>query len=173
MLFRSASAIARLMGADEDAIGAAVRDFGGVAYRQELVRVRRGVRFINDTAATTPDATVAALASIDGPIVLIAGGADKGLEFQGLGEALASAGCSVTDVVLLEGSATDRLVASTGDHLVRGRHSTFREAVAQATALASPGAAVLLSPGCASFGMFRNEFDRGDQFNELVRALDA
>ena len=170
---RCAAAIARLMGADEDAIGAAVRDFGGVAYRQELVRVRRGVRFINDTAATTPDATVAALASIEGPIVLIAGGADKGLAFGGLGAALTSAGCPVTDVVLLEGSATDRLVVSLGDHLVRGRHSTFREAVAQATALASPGAAVLLSPGCASFGMFRNEFDRGDQFNELVRALDA
>ena len=170
---RCAAAIARLMGANEAAIGAAVRGFGGVAYRQELVRVRRGVRFINDTAATTPDATVAALASIEGPIVLIAGGADKGLEFQGLGAALASAGCPVTDVVLLEGSATDRLLASTGERLVRGRHTTFRDAVAQAIALAPSGAAVLLSPGCASFGMFRNEFDRGDQFNELVRALEA
>ena len=170
---RCAAAIARVMGADEAAIGAAVRGFGGVAYRQELVRVRRGVRFINDTAATTPDATVAALASIDGPIVLIAGGADKGLDYQSLGAMLASAGCPVTDVVLLEGSATDQLVASTGERLVRGRYTTLRDAVAQATALAPAGGAVLLSPGCASFGMFRNEFDRGDQFNELVRALDA
>jgi UDP-N-acetylmuramoylalanine--D-glutamate ligase len=160
------------MGAGEDAISAAVRGFGGVPYRQELVRVRRGVRFINDTAATTPDATVAALASIEGPIVLIVGGADKGLMFTGLGQALRAPDCPVADIILLEGSATNRLVEAIGDRLVRGRHASFADAVAQATSLAVTGAAVLLSPGCASFGMFHNEFDRGDQFTELVRALD-
>jgi UDP-N-acetylmuramoylalanine--D-glutamate ligase len=168
---RCAATIGRIMGADDTAIGEAVRGFGGVPYRQQLVRVRGGVRFINDTAATTPDATVAALASIDGPIVLIAGGADKGLDFQGLGSALARTGCPVTDLILLEGSATDRLAVAAGDHLIRGRHASFPEAVAHATRLAVPGGAVLLSPGCASFGMFLNEFDRGDQFNDLVRAL--
>jgi UDP-N-acetylmuramoylalanine--D-glutamate ligase len=169
---RCAAVIARQAGATDRAIEGAVRAFGGVPYRQELVRLRRGVRFINDTAATTPDATVAACGSIEGPIVLIAGGADKGLDFDGLGATLHAAGCPVTDVVLLEGSATDRLVAAIGDRLVRGRHTSFPKAVAQATSLGQPGGAVVLSPGCASFGMFRNEFDRGDQFNELVRALE-
>lgn len=169
---RCAATIARAMGADDAAIGEAVRGFRGVPYRQELVRVRRGVRFINDTAATTPDATTAALVSIEGPIVLIAGGADKGLKFDGLGAALSVPDCPVTDLILLEGSATDRLLGAAGGRLVRGRHGKFADAVEQATSLARSGAAVVLSPGCASFGMFRNEFDRGDQFNELVRALD-
>ena len=168
---RCAATIARTMGANDDEIGAAVRGFGGVPYRQELIRVRRGVRFINDTAATTPDATVAALASIDGPIVLIAGGADKGLEFGGLGAALAAPNCPVSDLVVLEGSATDMLLVATGSQLVRGRHASLGPAVAEAASLARTGGAVLLSPGCASFGMLRNEFDRGDQFNDLVRAL--
>jgi UDP-N-acetylmuramoylalanine--D-glutamate ligase len=168
---RCAATIARMMGAHEDAIGAAVRGFEGVPYRQEVIRVRRGVRFINDTAATTPEATVAALTSIEGPIVLIAGGADKGLDFGGLGAALAAPGCPVSDLVVLEGSATDVLLAAAGSRLVRGRHASMGAAVAEAATLARTGGAVLLSPGCASFGMFRNEFDRGDQFNDLVRAL--
>ncbi len=168
---RCAATLAREVGASEEAIEATMRTFGGVAYRQELVRVLRGVRYVNDTAATTPDATLAALASIPGPIVLIAGGADKGLEFAGLGAALSRTGGPVTDVVLLEGSATDRLVAHAGHGLVRGRHARLADAVTQASALAVAGGAVLLSPGCASFGMFRNEFDRGDQFNALVRGL--
>ena len=169
---RCAAVIARQAGASEASIAEAVRTFGGVAYRQELIRVRRGVRYINDTAATTPDATVAACTAIEGPLVLIVGGADKGLEFDRLGTTLRAPECPVTDVVLLEGSATDRLLAAIGDHLVRGRHANFRDAVVQATSLGRAGGAVLLSPGCASFGMFRNEFDRGDQFTELVRALE-
>ena len=134
--------------------------------------MHRGVRYINDTAATTPDATVAALSSVSGPIVLLLGGADKGLDFTGLVASLADPRSRVTDIVLLEGSATDRLVASVGEGLVRGRHRSFPDAVTQASQLAGSGAAVLLSPGCASFGMFVNEFDRGDQFNALVHALD-
>jgi UDP-N-acetylmuramoylalanine--D-glutamate ligase len=166
-----AAALARSSGIAEEAIAEAIRGFAGVPYRQEVVRVHRGVRYINDTAATTPDATVAALSSVSGPIVLLLGGADKGLDFTGLVASLADPRSRVTDIVLLEGSATDRLVASVGEGLVRGRHRSFPDAVTQASQLAGGGAAVLLSPGCASFGMFVNEFDRGDQFNALVHAL--
>jgi UDP-N-acetylmuramoylalanine--D-glutamate ligase len=125
---------------------------------------------VNDTAATTPDATIAALEAVDRPVVLIAGGADKELHFGRLAAAIAAPRSPVRAIVLLEGSATDKLSAALAGP-VAGRHSTLRAAVEQAAALAGPGDAVLLSPGCASFGMFRNEFDRGDQFNELVRAL--
>lgn len=169
---RCAATIAREAGASEAAIAAAIREFGGVAYRQELVRTLRQVRYVNDTAATTPEAATAAIAAIEGPIVLIAGGADKGLAFDGLGAALGDPACPVTDIVLLEGSATARLAEAVGDRLVRGRYTSFKAAVLAASALARPGGAVVLSPGCASFGMFRNEFDRGDQFNDLVRALE-
>jgi UDP-N-acetylmuramoylalanine--D-glutamate ligase len=76
----------------------------------------------------------------------------------------------VKAVVLVEGTATDKLLALLGDN-VAGPYGRFRDAVETAASLASPGDAVLLSPGCASFGMFVNEFDRGDQFNEIVRSL--
>lgn len=167
-----ASALARASGIGERAIAEAIRGFAGVPYRQEVVRVHRGVRYVNDTAATTPDATVVALSAVAGPIVLLLGGADKGLDFTGLVSSLADSQSRVTDIILLEGSATDRLVAAIGHDRVRGRHRSFPDAVAQASRLAGKGTAVLLSPGCASFGMFVNEFDRGDQFNALVRAMD-
>lgn len=164
-----ATTIARQIGISDASIEQAVRSFAGVPYRQEIVRIHRGVRYINDTAATTPDATAVALAAIRGPIVLIAGGADKGLDFGALARSLASAGDHVSDIVLLEGSATDRLVEAIGVGRIRGRYRNFGEAVQRAADLAVDQGAVLLSPGCASFGMFVNEFDRGDQFNELVR----
>ncbi|MBI3970272.1 MAG: UDP-N-acetylmuramoyl-L-alanine--D-glutamate ligase [Chloroflexi bacterium] len=166
----AAAAIARALGVTDDAIGRAVAGFAGVPYRQELIRERDGVQFINDTAASTPDAALAALRAIDRPVVLIAGGADKGLDFGALGGAIRAPDSSVKAVVLLEGNATDKVAAAAGDK-VRGRFPDFAAAIRRAAELASPGEAVVLSPGCASFGMFRNEFDRGDQFNAIVRLL--
>jgi UDP-N-acetylmuramoylalanine--D-glutamate ligase len=165
-----AAAMAATLGVDRDAIGQAIAQFRGVPYRQELIREHHGVQFINDTAATTPDATLAALSTVDRPVVLLAGGADKELDFSRLGEALAQPDTPVKAVVLLEGSATGKLAAVVGSKLA-GRFANFRDAVHHAAGLASPGDMVLLSPGCASFGMFANEFDRGDQFNAIVRHL--
>lgn len=166
----AAAAMASGLGVSREVIGRAIAEFPGVPYRQELIRVRDSVQFINDTAATTPDATIAALAVIDRPVVLIAGGADKELDFTRLGEVLARPECPVRAVVLLEGSATDKVAAAVGDKAV-GRYRDFAAAVERAASLARAGEVVLLSPGCASFGMFVNEFERGDQFNALVRAL--
>ncbi|HEV2123810.1 MAG TPA: UDP-N-acetylmuramoyl-L-alanine--D-glutamate ligase [Chloroflexota bacterium] len=165
-----AAAIASVLGVDEHVVEEAITSFRGVPYRQELVREVGGVQFINDTAATTPDATIAALASIERPVVLVAGGADKELTFAGLGEVLAQPATNVRAVVLLEGSATDKLAAVLGNK-AHGRFNRFADAIRHAAELARPGDVVLLSPGCASFGMFANEFDRGDQFNEIVRTL--
>ncbi len=166
----AAAAITRALGASERAIEQAIAGFAGVPYRQELIRERGGVQFVNDTAATTPEATLAALRAADRPVVLIAGGADKALDFAALGEAIRAPGSPVKAVVLLEGTATEKLAAAVGSK-VRGRFLDFRAAVEHAARLASPGEMVLLSPGCASFGMFANEFDRGDQFNAIVRNL--
>lgn len=166
----AAAALARAAGVDEQAIAVAVADFPGVPYRQELIRELNGVQFVNDTAATTPDATIAALEAADRPVVLIAGGADKALDFVRLADSIAAPRSPARVVILLEGSATDKLAAALAGR-VAGRHTSLRGAIDQAAALAKPGDAVLLSPGCASFGMFANEFDRGDQFNKIVRSL--
>jgi UDP-N-acetylmuramoylalanine--D-glutamate ligase len=173
-----AAALAASFGVDAGSIGKAVRGFAGVEHRLELVRARNGVRYVNDTTATNPAATLAALSAIDSPLVLIAGGADKALEFSALGPAIRR---RVKTLVLLEGTATARLrdavyeVGASRDAPLRpvilGPYKDFSEAIAAATAAADPGDTVLLSPGCASFGMFRNEFHRGEEFRRIVQEL--
>ena len=162
-----AAAAARQAGVETSAIERAVRGFGGVPARQELVGTVNGVRVYNDTTATTPEAALAALATIPGPWVLIAGGSDKRLDFAPLAERLRAAD-GLRGVVLLPGTGTDRL-----QPLLEGRRTEaaadMAGAVDHALALARPGDALLLSPACASFGLFTNEFDRGDQFVARLR----
>ena len=166
----AASAAARQWDVNDGAIATAVRNFTGVPHRQELVREWHGIRFINDTTATMPTATVACIETVPGPKVLLLGGADKKLDFTGLAQALDLHKEVIRGIVLLEGSATDRLAADL-PLPVAGRYADFEEALAQATSLARSGDAVILSPGCASFGMFQHEFERGDAFRAWVAAL--
>ena len=166
----AAVAAARAWGVDADAIATAVGNFGGVPHRQELVREWRGIRFINDTTATMPTATVACIESMPGPKVLILGGADKRLDFTGLARTLDAHRESIRGIVLVEGSATDRLAAELRLP-VAGRFGSLEQALGQAVALARAGDAVILSPGCASFGMFQHEFERGEAFRAWVAAL--
>ena len=162
-----AAAAARQSGVGASAIARAVREFGGVAARQELIGTIGGVRAYNDTTATTPEAALAALAAIPGPWVLIAGGSDKRLDFAPLAERLRSAD-RLRGMVMLPGSGTDRLRPLLEDCRVEAA-ADMAQAVDQALALARPGDALLLSPACASFGLFTNEFDRGDQFVARLR----
>ncbi len=163
-----AAAAARRAGVDQPAIARAAASFAGVAARQEFIGMLDGARVYNDTTATTPDAALAALDAIPGPWVLIAGGSHKGLDFEPLARRL-RASRDVRGVVLLPGAGADRLAP-----LLRGcrvqQAPSMAEAVRRARALARPGDALLLSPACASFGLFRHEFDRGNQFAALVRA---
>lgn len=170
----AAAALARAYGASRAAIRAALREFPGVEHRMELVRELAGVRFINDSAATTPTAAAATLDAIKGPVVLIAGGADKRLSFAPLVEALRQKS-NLRALVLLDGTATPRLVSELGPLGGRipmlGPYDDFAAAVRAAREAAQEGDTVLLSPGCASFGMFRNEFHRGEEFRRLVGEL--
>jgi UDP-N-acetylmuramoylalanine--D-glutamate ligase len=165
-----AASLALSAGVAFDAVRQALLEFRGVPDRQEQVAVIDGVRYVNDTTATTPAATLAALEAIPGPILLIAGGADKRSDFTELAPVVAA---RTKGVVLLEGSATDNLAGALVAHgaTILGRYDDFRAAILAAQAAAAPGDTVLLSPGCASFGMFRNEFDRGAQFRAIVQAL--
>lgn len=164
-----AAAAAGQTGVRASAIARAIGEFGGVAARQELIGIIGGVRAYNDTTATTPEAALAALGTIPGPWVLIAGGSDKRLDFEPLAARLRSAD-HLRGIVLLPGSGTDRLQPLLAGCRVEAA-ADMAAAVEQALALARHGDALLLSPACASFGLFTNEFDRGDQFVACLRKL--
>ena len=166
----AATAAARVLGIPDAVIDRAVADFPGVPHRLETIREFEGVRYINDTAATMPEAMLAALDAMDRPTVLIAGGSDKGLDFGGVRAAVQGPGSVVAAVVLLAGTATPKVAAACGEKVI-GEPGDLAAALAKARQVAEPGSVVLLSPGCASFGMFASEFDRGDRFRELVEAL--
>ena len=158
-----ALAAARALGVDDATARKALESFSGVPGRLELVAEKDGVQYYNDTNATTPDATAAALAALGAArTVLILGGADKGLDMGKLTAVLPA----VKRVVALAGTGTERIAADLPEKGMLYR--TLPEAFAAARSAAAPGDAVLLSPAFASFGMFKNEYDRGDQFDALV-----
>jgi UDP-N-acetylmuramoylalanine--D-glutamate ligase len=165
-----AATCAILAGAPVEAVRAGLASFTGVADRLEYLTTLRGVRFYNDTTSTTPASTQAALGAIEGPVVLIAGGADKGLDFAELAPFVAA---RALGVVLLNGTATDlmeREFREAGANVLL-RFDDFEAAVRAAWDAAPEGGLVLLSPATASFGMFRNEFDRGEKFKAIVASL--
>ncbi|MDR1617934.1 MAG: UDP-N-acetylmuramoyl-L-alanine--D-glutamate ligase [Treponema sp.] len=143
--------------------------FPGIPHRLEFFHEAGGVRFYNDSAATIPEAAAAALASFDGPVILVAGGADKRLDFGPLARAAAGARA----IVLLAGTASEKLKSLLAGRGIpcRGPFDDLDRAVQAALEAAVPGDTVVLSPGCASFGMFLNEFDRGGRWKEAVRRL--
>ncbi|NQT49091.1 UDP-N-acetylmuramoyl-L-alanine--D-glutamate ligase [Candidatus Kuenenbacteria bacterium] len=149
-----------------------IESFSGVEHRMEIIKKINNITFVNDTTSTTPTSTEAALESIDSPVVLIAGGASKSINLSPLAKTITK---NVKVVILLEGSATDELeqkiIRNKGENVIAGRFDNFAKAVERAYSLSLPGDTVLLSPGCASFGMFINEFDRGDQFKKIVNQL--
>jgi len=168
-----ASAVAlRAYGLSPEEIRKTLATFPGVPHRLEYVTTMREVLWYNDSTATIPDAAIAAIHSFSNPIVLIAGGSDKKSDFS----ALAEASKNLKSLVLLQGSGTDRLLPLLNERQIayHGPFSSMREAVDCAASLGGPGDIVLLSPGCASFGMFLHEFDRGDAFkSEVVRIASA
>jgi len=163
----AATACAAAVGASLDRLRAGIRAFRGVTHRLEWVRELAGVAFYNDSKGTNVDATLKALASFREPIVLIAGGRDKGQSFASL--AAAAAGRVKAAVLIGEGRAT---IGPALRHVTAVHEAeSMGAAVRQAAALAVPGDVVLLSPACASFDMFRDYEHRGDAFKEAVLTL--
>ena len=171
--------VARHFDVPEINIQKTLRKFSGLGGRMEFVLEANGVKYINDTCATTPDAAIAAIITITnqlargGNLFLIAGGADKKLDFKGLARLVAK---KVRAVILLPGTATEKLEKTIraeirNKKLKIQRADNMKKAVRAATAYAKRGDAVLLSPACASFGLFRHEFERGDEFKKAARAL--
>jgi UDP-N-acetylmuramoylalanine--D-glutamate ligase len=150
-----------------DNIARAVGDFSGLEHRLEYVCTKNGIRFINDSAATAPEAAVQGIMSVARPLTLIAGGYDKGLNLETFKETINN---QVTSLILLEGSGTDRLIKK-DLKLGYSLFDNLSDAVRFAYRVSPPAATVLLSPGFASFGMFDNEFERGAQFKALVENI--
>jgi len=162
-----------VFGAGVEEIRKAVSNFSGVAHRLEFVRTFKGVKYYNDTAATIPDAVLASIKSFDSPIILIAGGEDKKLDFGELGKEILK---YAKKIVFLKGSGSEKLTEEIKKNNPEQEFNfpicgSMEEAVNSAKDLSQEGDIILLSPGAASFNLFLNEFDRGDKFKEAVKNL--
>ncbi len=166
----AASLSAHLAGVPAEAISAALKSFQGLPGRQEIVKEVRGVAYVNDTTATSPDGVIAALDRFGAgkQIVLITGGTTKGLPYGSMGEKVAE---SCKYVVYLAGNATPDIQAAVGQTIPSVVVKSMDEAVKLASKQATEGDTVLMSPGATSFEMFKNEFDRGEQFVEAVQKV--
>ena len=173
----AAMAVARAAGADAGSMAKAIGGFEGVEHRLEHVAEVGGVSYVNDSIATTPARTIAALRAVERPIVLIAGGYDKHLPFDEMAD---EAMGRVRTVVLVGVTAPKieeallKAAERAGAEPPQIVHAdTFEKAVGEASAAARPGDVVLLSPACASYGLFRNFVERGKTFKELVGVMAA
>ena len=149
---------------------AGLHEFVALPHRMQLVGQRRGVRFFDDSKATNVDSVVAGIDGFPTPFVLIAGGRDKGGSYVPLVEALLRNRCRA---VLLIGEATQLIEAAIAGRVPTERCTSLEEAVARGAALSSTGEAVVLSPACSSFDMFKNYGHRGAVFRAAVEALPA
>jgi UDP-N-acetylmuramoylalanine--D-glutamate ligase len=157
------------LGLPPDLIRTALGRFPGIEHRLEWFHEAGGVRFYNDTAATIPEAAAAAVEAFESPPILVTGGTDKNLDFSPLVKGAAKAKARI----LLAGTGSDKVkdLLERAGLSYQGPFNTVDAAVKASLAVAEKGDVIVLSPGCASFGMFLNEFDRGRKWKEAVRRL--
>jgi UDP-N-acetylmuramoylalanine--D-glutamate ligase len=168
----AAISIAKYFGVDNDQIKKALLSFKALPHRLEFVAEKRGVRWFNDSKATTPLSAITALEAFDQPIILIAGGYDKHLPFDEFGQKIAEK----AKAAILIGQTAPQIADAIRNAInKRGTRienvESLDEAVQSAHRLTEPGDVVLLSPACASYDMFENFEQRGREFISLVRAL--
>jgi len=158
-----------LFGLKAQNIKLSLSKFPGIEHRLEYLEQIKGVKFYNDSAATIPQALIQAVRSIESPLILICGGTDKNIDFS----PLANIAHKPKRIYLLEGSATEKIkkIFKMNKIKFKGPYNNLKEAVYCAYKASCPGNTILFSPGCASFGMFLNEFDRGRKFKKIVASL--
>jgi UDP-N-acetylmuramoylalanine--D-glutamate ligase len=163
----AALAICEALGLDRGACVDSLRSFTGLPHRSQWVADVNGVHYIDDSKGTNVGATLAAVAGMTGPLVVIAGGQGKGQDFASLAAAFRN---KVRHVVLI-GQDAKQIAQSLGDVCTHEFAGDMNAAVAHAARAAKPGDTVLLSPACASLDMFRDYAHRGDMFAAAVRGL--
>lgn len=163
---------AEKLGIKDLAIKRAIENFKGLPGRLEFVKEIKGVKYYNDTTATMPEAVIVAIESFKkskGKIILIGGGADKNLEYGTYAKVVKK---YVKALILFRGLASSKIISAVGNvKFPIETVDSMKKAMEIAKIIAKKGDIVLLSPGAASFGVFKNEFDRGEQFDKIVKRL--
>jgi UDP-N-acetylmuramoylalanine--D-glutamate ligase len=169
----AALSVAKYLGVENMVIEEGLRNFMGLPHRLEFVQEAAGVQYYNDSFSSAPSASVAAIKSFMNPEIVIIGGVDKGADFSELAKQLKTQS-NIKNIILV-GEIRTKLakifITGVSDKLIVSDAKTMDEIVYEAQKLAEPGDVVLLSPGCASFDMFKNFYDRGDQFRSIVHNL--
>ena len=173
MSVSAAVEVAKLLKVSPKTIEKSLKSFKGVPNRQEFVKKVNGVKYINDTTATMPDAVIYALKTFKNSsrIILIAGGQNKGLKYDEVAKEILK---SVYKIVLLPGTASEEIkreLLELNSSIEIIPVNSMEEAVKESFLLGEKGDIILLSPGAASFNLFKNEFDRGIQFVKFVKKL--
>ena len=171
----AAIATSAAVGCSVEAIRRGIFSFSGYEHRLEFVQEINGVRFFDDSAATNPDPCIAAIQAFDSPIVLIAGGSDKGQSYTELGKVIAG---STVKAVYLIGDMAHKIAEAINSEagfkgkIIMADKTPMAELVQTCHSRTKAGDIVLLSPACASFDMFKNYKDRGNQFKAAVKNLE-
>ena len=163
----AAAALSLSAGADRRAVETVLKEFPGLEHRLEFVREKKGVTYINDSKGTNVGAVVKSVEGFTKPVILIAGGLDKGSDFSPLYDLIRRK----VKLLVLIGKAADKMAKALGTSTETVFPRTLEDGVRLAAAKAVSGDAVLLSPACASFDMFKDFEDRGRQFKKAVKAL--
>jgi UDP-N-acetylmuramoylalanine--D-glutamate ligase len=163
----AAAAVSLCAGADSGAVATVLREFPGLEHRLEFVREKDGVTYINDSKGTNVGAVVKSVEGFTQPVILIAGGLDKGSDFRPLYDLFQKK----VKLLILIGKAAGKMAQALGTATETVFAKTLQEAVTLASQRARSGDVVLLSPACASFDMFRDFEDRGRQFRDAVKSL--
>jgi UDP-N-acetylmuramoylalanine--D-glutamate ligase len=163
----AATALSLLAGADLWSVVSVLREFPGLEHRLEFVRLKNGVSYINDSKGTNVGAVLKSVEGFTRPVILIAGGLDKGSDFSPLYDLFKHK----VKLLILIGKAADKMAKALGTSTETVFAQTLQDAVRVASVRANKGDVVLLSPACASFDMFKDFEDRGRQFKEAVKNL--
>ncbi len=158
---------------DTRAIRKAVSEFSGLPHRLEFVREIRGVQFFNDSFSTTPETAIAAISAFSKPLILIIGGSEKKADYQGLTDAIIKQKIKAFLAIGVTGSKIAKAASAKGfqGQIIEKKFSDMEEIIIAANQVAKAGDIVLLSPGSASFDLFKNYKDRGEQFRKAVNNL--
>lgn len=166
---------AKAVGIDEEVILETVRNFKGLEHRLELVEEVRGVKYYNDSFATGPQPTIAAIKSFNEPMTLILGGSDKGLDYSELGDVI-NTSQNIKNIILI-GTTGHKIENFLNKNLEFGiwnlEFASMKKIVDKAMEITKPGGVVILSPASASFDMFKNYKERGVKFKEAVLELKS
>jgi len=167
----AATAVAKILNIKNSNIAKVLKIFKGLPHRLQLVREVDGVKYYNDSFSTTPETTIAAIESFNAPKILILGGSWKNSNFKNLGRTIKNS--KSTKAIILIGEQSQIIKEAIGAvtiPIIEGA-STMAQIVAEAQNIAKRGDLVILSPACASFDMFKNYEDRGEQFKKYVLSL--